>query len=112
LKGTHTSLYHNNGDGSFSDVSEKSGVAKTESYYCFTALTGDFDGDGWLDIYVSCDPTPSMLFHNNRNGTFSETAVAAGVALNETGASKLAWVPMPWIMMARDGWRSSRPTRS
>src|SRR6266851_4785839 len=72
LKGTHSSLYHNNGDGSFSDVSDKSGVANTEPYYCFTALTGDFDGDGWPDIYVSCDSTPGMLFHNNRNGTFSE----------------------------------------
>jgi enediyne biosynthesis protein E4 len=85
LKGTHSSLYHNNGDGSFSDVSDKSGVANTEPYYCFTALTGDFDGDGWPDIYVSCDSTPGMLFHNNRNGTFSEIGVAAGVAFNEDG---------------------------
>src|SRR5438477_138102 len=51
LKGTRSSLYHNNGDGTFTDVSDKSGVTRTGSYYCFSALTGDFDGDGWPDIY-------------------------------------------------------------
>ena len=80
LKGTRSELFHNNGDGTFTDVTAKSGVAKTPAYYCFTALTGDFDNDGWPDIYVSCDSTPSMLFHNNHDGTFTETAVAAGVA--------------------------------
>jgi len=103
LKGTHSSLYHNNGDGSFTDVSEKSGVAKTEPYYCFTALTGDFDGDGWPDIYVSCDSTPSMLFHNNRNGTFSETAVAAGVAFNEDGREQ-AGMGAHAVDYDGDGW--------
>jgi hypothetical protein len=85
LKGTHSELYHNNGDGTFSDVSEKSGVAKTDAYYCFTALTGDFDNDGWPDIFVACDSTPSLLFHNNHNGTFSEIGVSAGVAFNGDG---------------------------
>jgi hypothetical protein len=85
LKGTRNELFHNNGDGTFTDVSEKSGVAKTPAFYCFTALTGDFDNDGWPDIYVACDSTPSMLFHNNHDGTFSEIAVAAGVAFNEDG---------------------------
>jgi hypothetical protein len=85
LKGTRNELFHNNGDGTFTDVSEKSGVAKTPAYYCFTALTGDFDNDGWPDIYVACDSTPSMLFHNNHDGTFSEIAVTAGVAFNEDG---------------------------
>jgi hypothetical protein len=50
-----------------------------------TAVTGDFDNDGWPDIYVACDSTPSLLFHNNRNGTFSEIGVAAGVAYNGDG---------------------------
>ena len=85
LKGTHSELYHNNGDGTFTDVSEASGIAKTDAYYCLTALTGDFDNDGWPDIYVACDSTPSMLFHNNHNGTFTETAVEAGVAFNDGG---------------------------
>src|ERR1700687_1090128 len=85
LKGTRNKLYHNNGDGTFCDVSDKSAVSKTDSYYCFTALTGDFDNDGWPDIFVACDSTPSLLFHNNHDGTFTDTAVEAGVAYNEDG---------------------------
>lgn len=85
LKGTHNSLYHNNGNGTFTDVSDKSDVAKTAAYYCFTALTGDFDNDGWPDIYLACDSTPSLLFHNNHDGTFKEIAVEAGVAFSENG---------------------------
>jgi hypothetical protein len=85
LKGTRSELFRNNGDGTFTDVSEKSGVAKTAPYYCFTALTGDFDNDGWPDIYVSCDSTPSLLFRNNHDGTFSEMAAEAGVAFNGDG---------------------------
>lgn len=85
LKGTHSQLFHNNGDGTFTDVSERSGVSKTGAYYCFTALTADFDNDGWPDVYAACDSTPSMLFHNNHDGTFTEIASAAGVAYNEDG---------------------------
>ena len=85
LKGTTNELYHNNRDGTFTDVSEKSGVARTAQYYCLTVLTGDFDNDGWPDIYVACDSTPSMLFHNNHDGTFSEIGVRAGVAYNGDG---------------------------
>ena len=85
LKGTRNELYHNNGNGTFSDVSDKSGVSKTDPYYCFTALTGDFDNDGWPDIFVACDSTPSLLFHNNHDGTFAEIGVSAGVAYNEDG---------------------------
>ena len=85
LKGTRSWLYRNNGDGTFADVSAATGVAQPEGYYCFTSLTGDFDNDGWPDVYVACDSTPSMLFHNNGNGTFTEIAVRAGVAYNEDG---------------------------
>jgi hypothetical protein len=85
LKGTRNELYHNNGNATFTDVSEKSGISKTDPYYCFTALTGDFDNDGWPDIFVACDSTPSLLFHNNHDGTFAEVAVKAGVAYNEDG---------------------------
>ncbi len=85
LKGTYSQLYRNNGDGTFTDVSDKSGVSKTPPFYCFTVLTGDFDNDGWPDIFVACDSTPNLFFHNNRNGTFTETAVAAGVAFNDEG---------------------------
>jgi len=85
LKGTRNELYHNNGDGTFSDVSDKSGVAKTGSYYCFTAVTGDFDNDGWPDIFVACDSTPSLLYHNNHDSTFTEIGVSAGVAYDADG---------------------------
>ncbi len=85
LKGTRNELYHNNGNGTFTDVSEKSGISRTDPYYCFTALIGDFDNDGWPDIFVACDSTPSLLFHNNHDGTFTEVGVKAGVAYNEDG---------------------------
>ena len=85
LKGTRNRLYHHNADGTFNDVSDKSGISKTDLSYCFTAVTGDFDNDGWPDIFVACDSTPSLLFHNNHDGTFKEIAVEAGVAYNEDG---------------------------
>jgi enediyne biosynthesis protein E4 len=88
LTATRNELYHNNGDGTFSDVSEKSGVTKTGVGYCLTALTGDFDNDGWPDIFVACDTTPSLLFHNNHDGTFKEIGVSAGVAYDEDGRAQ------------------------
>ncbi|MGC1593827.1 MAG: VCBS repeat-containing protein, partial [Candidatus Acidiferrales bacterium] len=85
LKIPVNALYHNNGDGTFTDVSQKSGITATSGCYGFTSLTADFDQDGWPDVYVACDSTPSLLYHNNRNGTFTEMAKAAGVAYNEDG---------------------------
>ena len=85
LRGTRSELFRNNGDGTFSDVSDKSGVSKTGAYYCFTALTGDFDDDGWPDVFVACDSTPSLFFRNKHDGTFEETALMAGVAFNGNG---------------------------
>ena len=79
------SLYHNNGDGTFTDVSEKSGVTKAKGSYGMTAVAADFDNDGWPDIYVACDSTPSFLFHNNHDGTFTDIGLETGVALNEDG---------------------------
>lgn len=79
------SLYHNNGDGTFSDVTEASGIAKTPGGYGLTVTAADFDNDGWPDIYVACDSTPSLMFHNNRDGTFTEQALETGVALSDDG---------------------------
>jgi enediyne biosynthesis protein E4 len=81
-------LYHNNGDGTFSDVSVKSGIAKAKGSYGLTAVAADFDNDGWPDIFVACDSTPSLLFRNNRDGTFTEDGMARGVALNDDGAEQ------------------------
>jgi enediyne biosynthesis protein E4 len=81
-------LYRNNGDGTFTDVSEVSGVAKVQGRYSMTATTTDFNNDGWQDIYVACDSTASTLYRNNRDGTFTDVAVEAGAAYNEDGQAQ------------------------
>lgn len=81
----HHSLYHNNGDGTFTDVTAQSGIGKVEGGYGLTAVAADFDEDGWQDIYLACDSTPSLFFHNNGDGTFTEQALERGVALSEDG---------------------------
>ncbi len=81
-------LYHNNGNGTFTDVTEKAGILRTPGHYSLTALTGDFDNDGWPDIYVACDSTPSILYHNNHDGTFTDIAIPAGCAFNEDGRAQ------------------------
>jgi hypothetical protein len=88
LKPGKNALYHNNGDGTFADVSQKSGVLNTSGCYGFTSLTADFDHDGWPDIYVACDSTASILYHNNQNGSFTDIAKKAGVAFNEDGSEQ------------------------
>jgi enediyne biosynthesis protein E4 len=77
-------LYRNNGDGTFTDVSTKSGIARAAGKALGVAFA-DYDGDGWMDIFVANDSIPCFLFHNNRDGTFSESALAAGVAVNADG---------------------------
>ena len=94
-------LYHNRGDGTFEDVSEASGVANPRGLpdpyvvsqnwvpagsYGMGAAAADFDNDGWPDIYVACDEAPSLLYHNNHDGTFAQIATPAGCALNGNGA--------------------------
>ena len=78
-------LYHNNGDGTFSDVSVASGIAAAKSSYGLTAIAADLDDDGWPDIYVACDSTPSLLFLNNHDGTFREEGALRGLAYSEDG---------------------------
>jgi hypothetical protein len=79
------SLYRNNGDATFRDVSQESGVARATQSYGMTVVAADLDEDGWPDIYVACDSTPSLLFMNNRDGTFREEGVVRGVALSDDG---------------------------
>src|SRR5881394_3624362 len=78
-------LYRNNGDGTFTDVSKESRIDKATQSYGMTVVTADLDEDGWPDIYVACDSTPSLLFMNNRDGTFREEGVLRGVALSDDG---------------------------
>jgi len=103
LGGGTNILYRNRGDGTFEDVSEKSGVATPRGVsaptsvsqnwqpvgsYGLTAVSADFDNDGWPDIYVACDISPSRLYRNNHDGTFREVGVQAGVALSEDGVGQ------------------------
>jgi hypothetical protein len=78
-------LYRNNGDGTFTDVSKESGVAALHGSYGLTVLSLDADEDGWPDIFVACDSTPSFLLMNNHDGTFREEALFRGLALSGEG---------------------------
>ena len=79
------SLYRNNGDGTFTDVTQRAGITHAQGTYGMTVVAADFDEDGWQDIYVACDSTPSLLFMNNRDGTFREEGVLRGAALSDDG---------------------------
>jgi enediyne biosynthesis protein E4 len=85
LKGGKNILFHNNGDGTFSDVSESSGILDANGTYGLGVLTGDFDNDGWPDIYVANDSAPSALYQNKKNGKFEDIAIEAGCALSPDG---------------------------
>lgn len=79
-------LYHNNGDGTFTDLSVKSGIDKLIGKGMGVAFA-DYDNDGYTDMFISNDTFRNFLLHNNRDGTFSETAILSGVAYNENGKS-------------------------
>ena len=85
LQGGKNILYHNNGDGSFTDVSESAGIFRASGTYGLGVLTADLDNDGWPDIYVANDSTASALYHNKKNGTFEDIAIEAGCALSPDG---------------------------
>ncbi len=78
-------LFHNEGNGKFRDVSAAAGIRLAGNHYGLGVTSADFDGDGWPDIYVACDSTPSILYRNNRDGTFTDVAVPAGVAYGDNG---------------------------
>ena len=84
LAGEADLLYRNDGDGTFTDVTDEAGV-REPGHYGFGVVFSDLDGDGWPDIYVANDSVPNLLFQNNRDGTFTEVGVISGTALNEAG---------------------------
>jgi hypothetical protein len=103
LAGGVNALYHNNGDGTFTDVSEKSGITKTNGTYSLGVLVADFDNDNWPDIYVANDSSPAALYHNNGNGTFTDTGVEAGCAFSIDGKPQ-AGMGVTAGDYDRDGW--------
>jgi hypothetical protein len=86
-KGTSVRLWHNNGNGTFSDVTQKAGLSEPTSKTLGVAVL-DYDNDGWPDLLFSNDTQPNKLYHNNGNGTFTEKAVVAGVAFSEDGVAR------------------------
>ena len=85
MKGTKNYLYRNNRDGTFTDVSAESGIDTPSGYYGMTAVVTDVNDDGWPDIFVACDSTPSILYRNNHDGTFTDIAIESGLAYSEDG---------------------------
>ena len=85
LKGAPDHLFHNNGDGTFTDVSERAGVADTRGFYGFGVAFFDFDDDGRLDLFVANDSTPNYLYRNRGDGTFEDVSYQSGAALTEAG---------------------------
>lgn len=79
------SLFRNKGDGTFVDVTTASKIGEAQGFYAFTAVAADFNEDGWPDLYVASDSTPSLFFRNQKDGTFAEIGAEAGVAFNEHG---------------------------
>jgi hypothetical protein len=85
LIGETSTLYHNNGDGTFTDVSQRAGILRAKNSYGLGVLVADVDNDGWPDIYVASDTTASLLFLNNHDGTFREDGALRGVAFSDEG---------------------------
>ena len=102
LKGGRDRLYHNNGDGTFTDVTEKLNI-DPDRYYGLGALWIDYDKDGCLDLYVADDSSPSLLYHNNCKGGFTEVGAEAGVAYSSDGREQ-AGMGIDSEDYDRDGW--------
>jgi hypothetical protein len=90
LPGEHDHLFHNNGDGTFSDVSVKAGVSDPRGYYGFASVFVDVDDDGWLDLAVANDSVPKYLYRNKHDGTFEDISYLSGFALNDEGREQAA----------------------
>jgi enediyne biosynthesis protein E4 len=88
LPGESDHLFHNNGDGTFTDVSKKAGVDDPQGYYGLASVFVDVDDDGWLDLVVANDSVPRYLYHNLRNGTFEDASYLSGFALTNEGLAQ------------------------
>jgi hypothetical protein len=90
LPGEGDHLFHNNGDGTFTDVSARAGVSDPKGYYGFASVFVDVDDDGWLDLAVANDSVPKYLYRNKRDGTFEDISYMSGFALNDDGREQAA----------------------
>jgi enediyne biosynthesis protein E4 len=90
LAGEADHLFHNNGDGTFSDVSVRAGVSDPKGYYGFASVFVDVDDDGWLDLAVANDSVPKYLYRNKHDGTFEDVSYISGFALNDDGREQAA----------------------
>lgn len=88
LKGAGDSLFRNNGNGTFTDITKQAGVSDTDGFYGLGVITSDFDEDGFIDIFVANDSTPNFHYRNNGDGTFKEIGFTAGTAVNENGSEQ------------------------
>ncbi len=88
LKGYPDALYHNNGDGTFTEVAKQAGVDDAKKFFGLTAVWSDFDNDGKLDLLVANDGEPNYLYKNNGNGTFKEVGYESGIAVSEDGVEQ------------------------
>lgn len=103
LKGAPDTLYHNNGNGTFTDVTAQAGVTDKKLYYGFSVGFEDLDGDGWPDIVVMNDSTPNYFYRNKGNGTFEEIGATAGIAYNGDGLEQ-SYMGLAIGDIDNDGW--------
>jgi len=103
LPGARDAFYRNNGDGTFTDVTQAAGVLEAEPYYGLGVAVGDYDNDGWPDIYVANDSTPSYLYRNRGDGTFEDVALLSGVAVSDDGMEQ-AGMGIDLGDYDNDGW--------
>ena len=106
LPGESDHLFHNNGDGTFTDVSVKAGVSDPSGYYGLASVFVDVDDDGWLDLLVANDSVPKYLYRNKHDGTFEDASYISGFALNDEGREQQATRQPGWdLARRRDGLR-------
>ncbi len=103
LPGALDALYHNNHDGTFTEVTQAAGVLEHTPSYGLGVAVGDYNNDGWPDIYVANDSMPSYLYENQKNGTFKEIGLLAGVAVSDDGLEQ-AGMGVDFGDYDNDGW--------
>ena len=102
MQGESDLLFRNKGDGTFEEVSKKAGVSDPSQYYGLGVIWGDYDNDGWPDLFVADDATPNYLYHNNHDGTFTDVGMLTGIALSGAGQA-LGSMGVTWGDYDHDG---------